>query len=45
MTAVLRYINNRLKQLRRDKASPLIVSDGERYLLKVRKMLLKRRRR
>jgi hypothetical protein len=38
---ILDYINKRLAQLRKDKASPLIVSDGERELLKLKKWLKK----
>jgi len=41
MRRVIDYINKRLAQMQRDKASPLIVSDGERELLKLKRFCLK----
>lgn len=44
MNPLLRYVNKKLAQMRKDKASPLIVSTGERELLKVKKILKKKRK-
>jgi len=40
MTDILKYIDERLEQLRKDKASPLIVGDGERELKLLKENLL-----
>jgi len=43
--SILDYINKRLSELRKDKASPLIVSDGERELLKIKRFLVRNKTR